>query len=79
MHYKMLVESKILPLECCFSVILIFLLFLCKISWFLILISFVRNFLSMDVLLKTYLLYFLPIPYTHAAEFRKKIVDSSFF
>lgn len=62
MHDKMLVESKTLPLVCRFSVVLMLLLFWCTISWFLMLISLVHNFLCMDVLLKTYFLYFLSLP-----------------
>lgn len=61
MHDKMLVESKTLPLVCRFSVVLMLLLFWCTISWFLMLISLVHNFLCMDVLLKTYFLYFLSL------------------
>lgn len=44
MHYKMLVESKIPLLKCWFSVILMFPLFLGKISCFPTLISLVHNF-----------------------------------
>ena len=73
----MVAESKISPLECWFSVILMFLLFLGKISCFPILIYLVCNFLYRDVLLKTYFLFHFPFPYTYAAEFTKKHLSTS--